>query len=150
MNAEDVKLETYKHKHLVSMFMNKIIEVLGQRSLDHDNSKLGEYESEEYAKFIPRLRTAKYGSDEHGEIMKDMSELMKHHYSNNSHHPEHFENGILDISLVDMIEMLIDWVAASVKSDTSFEEGIEINQKRFGFGDEIKQILINTKSDLDI
>lgn len=145
MTADEVRLDAYRHKHLVSLYMNIIIEQLGTCALDHDNSKLDDFEAYGYAKFIPMLREVKYGSDEYKKIIKDMDEITSHHYANNSHHPEYHKNGISDMGLIDIIEMLVDWKVASIKSDTSFEESTEINQKRFGFSDELKRILLNTE-----
>ena len=49
------------------------------------------------------------------------------------------------MNLVDLIEMLCDWKAATMRhNDGDIMKSIEINQERFGYGDEIKQIMINT------
>ena len=39
-----------------------------------------------------------------------------HHYANNRHHPEHWPNGINDMTLMDLIEMLADWKAATARN----------------------------------
>ena len=49
------------------------------------------------------------------------------------------------MNLVDLIEMICDWKAASERhADGDIYKSIEINQKRFGYSDELKQILKNT------
>lgn len=49
------------------------------------------------------------------------------------------------MTLVDLIEMISDWKAASLRhADGDIMKSIEINQDRFGYGYELKQILINT------
>lgn len=64
---------------------------------------------------------------------------------NNSHHPEFYENGICGMNLLDLVEMLCDWKAATLRhNDGDIRRSIEINQKRFGYSDELKQILLNT------
>ena len=78
--------------------------------------------------------------------MKRNKEVFKMHYANNRHHPEHFKNGIEDMNLIDIIEMLCDWLSYK-EGSLSYHEAQEIiyNQaKRFGFGDEIINIMINT------
>jgi hypothetical protein len=41
--------------------------------------------------------------------------------------------------------MLCDWKAATLRHDDGdIRRSIEINQERFGYSDELKQILINT------
>jgi hypothetical protein len=74
-----------------------------------------------------------------------MGEALKHHYRENSHHPEHYENGVDDMDLLDVIEMLCDWMAAvSRMKDGDIEKSIEINADRFGISEQLKSILINT------
>ena len=59
--------------------------------------------------------------------------------------PEHYKNGIRDMSLCDLIEMLCNWEAAIMRhADGDIMRSIEINQKRFGYSDELKQIFVNT------
>jgi len=45
-----------------------------------------------------------------------MKPAIEHHYKNNRHHPEHFNNGIDEMNLVDLIELLCDWKAASERN----------------------------------
>ena len=45
--------------------------------------------------------------------------------------------------------MMADWKAASLRhSDGDIYKSIEINQKRFGYSDELKQIFINTVKEI--
>ena len=49
------------------------------------------------------------------------------------------------MNLIDVIEMLCDWKAATMRhADGDIKKSIEINQKRFGYSDELKAILLNT------
>ena len=49
------------------------------------------------------------------------------------------------MNLIDMLEMICDWKAASERhADGDILKSIEINQKRFGYSDDLKNILINT------
>ena len=74
-----------------------------------------------------------------------MKPALEHHYKENRHHPEHFENGIKGMTLIDLVEMISDWKAASERHNNGdIIKSIEINQKRFGYSDDIKQILLNT------
>jgi hypothetical protein len=48
-------------------------------------------------------------------------------------------------SLLDILEMLCDWKAAALRhNDGDIRRSIEINQERFGYSDDLKQILLNT------
>ena len=51
----------------------------------------------------------------------------------------------LFIGLIDLIEMICDWKAASERhADGNVYKSIEINQERFGYSDELKNIFNNT------
>lgn len=53
--------------------------------------------------------------------------------------------GLHGMSLLDLVEMLCDWKAATLRhADGDIRRSIEINQKRFGYSDELKQIFLNT------
>ena len=48
---------------------------------------------------------------------------------------------------LDILEMLCDWKAATLRhKDGDIRKSIEINQKRFGYSDELKRIFLNTLS----
>ena len=54
-------------------------------------------------------------------------------------------NEVSQMNLIDIVEMLCDWKAATLRhADGDIRKSIEINQKRFGYSDELKQLLINT------
>ena len=143
-------LDTQDHINKIQFIMGeKIIPILRSRALYHDRSKFEEPEKSTYDKYIPLLKNVKYGSDEYNEIRNKMHEEgLQHHYQENRHHPEHFENGVDDMNLIDVIEMVCDWYAASLKSDTDFEKGLKINCDRFGIDEQLAKIIFNTYKDL--
>ena len=59
------------------------------------------------------LQNSEYGSNEHKEALDIIKPAIDHHYKENRHHPEHFEDGISGMNLVDICEMISDWKAAS-------------------------------------
>lgn len=137
--------DTYKHKQMVNGLMGDLIAQLLSRSVNHDNSKLEDFEVDVFTEYTPKLATSTYGSDEYKQFLKEMKPALDHHYANNRHHPEYFADGIKDMDLVDLLEMICDWLAATLRhNDGDIYKSIEINQKRFGYGDELKQILENT------
>jgi hypothetical protein len=49
------------------------------------------------------------------------------------------------MNLIDLLEMLCDWKSSTMRhADGDVFKSIEINQKRFGYSDELKMFLINT------
>ena len=141
----DSKQDTIMHRLIVNKYISSVMLSLSKKSMNHDNSKLYEPEKSIYDKVTPNLQKLTYGSNEYYEQLKEMKPALDHHYEHNSHHPEHYENGIKDMDLIDIVEMLADWMAATERHDNGdIMKSIEINQKRFNYSDELKQILINT------
>lgn len=133
------------HKANVKRHILRFCTNMLNRAETHDDSKLQSPEKELYDHYIPILRTAKYGTPEYNEIRKEMKENgWDHHAKSNPHHPEHFENGINDMTIEDFVEMLFDWIAASERSDTGFIEGLRQNANRYKIPTMLYNIMANT------
>lgn len=141
----DSRKDTREHITKVGELLTKLQVKLEDRKRLHDDSKLKDPEKAIFDEFTPKLKSCTYGSDEYKGYLESMKIALDHHYAENRHHPEHFENGIQDMNIVDICEMIADWKAASLRhADGDIMKSIEINQKRFGYSDELKSILINT------
>lgn len=129
----------------VRNYLNVCIRELLTRGEQHDQSKLEAPEVEAYDAITDGLRGLTYGSDAYRAVLKANKPAIDHHYQTYRHHPEHFPAGYLAMTLIDLLEMLCDWRAASLRhNDGSLYDSLEINQTRFGYSDELKQILRNT------
>lgn len=147
----DSRIDTFEHIATVQGFLMRVIFNLMKRADVHDLSKLIAPEKEIFDKFTPKLKGSTYGSDEYKDFLKSMKVALDHHYMKNSHHPEHYKDGIKGMSLLDIIEMLVDWKSATLRhEDGDILKSIEINQKRFGYSDELKNILLNTVKELNL
>ena len=145
MTKYETMCETYKHKQVVNQLIGDMIKELIFRGVNHDNSKIGEFEVDIFTEYTPKLENSTFGSDEYKQFLKEMKPALDHHYSENKHHPEHFENGVLGMDLIDLLEMICDWKAATLRHNNGdIMKSVEINQERFGYSDELKQIFINT------
>lgn len=141
--------DTLEHREKVRQFLYRFLGEIVDRCIHHDDSKLKSPEKEMYDEFTPKLRGSTYGSDEYQEMLKAMGPALQHHYQVNSHHPEHFENGVNGMSLIDLIEMLADWKAASMRhADGDILKSLEINKKRFEMSDQLAEIFVNTVREL--
>lgn len=139
------KRETKKHIENVRKELRKFIIQLEDRGLRHDLSKLESPEVEIFDKFTPLLKGSEYGSEEYVQFLAEMGPALDNHYKSNRHHPEHFENGIDDMTLVDIVEMFSDWKAAVLRHDTgNILKSIKINAKRFSLSPQLVKIFINT------
>jgi len=144
-NLNLTRKETKKHIQNVEKYIDCIIEDLTERAVNHDSSKLEKYELNGFSEYTPKLKHSEYGSEEYKSFLKDLQPILEHHYENNDHHPEHFENGIMDMNLMQITEMLCDWKAATLRhKNGNIYSSIEYNQDRFDYSNEFKQILINT------
>jgi hypothetical protein len=86
-----------------------------------------------------------YNSPEYQQCLKEMKPTLDYHYAHNSHHPQHFENGINDMNLIDIVELLLDWFAATQRNPGGdIIKSIEIGKTRFGISEQLSQIFINT------
>ena len=141
----------YTRKHIDSVRENiaEFIQRLYVRAIGHDESKLQEPEKSMFDEFTPRLKDSTYGSDEYKGFLKDMGVALKHHYENNTHHPEHFESGVNGMTLLDVLEMLADWKAATMRhADGDIQESLRINKDRFGISEQLFEILKNTVEEM--
>lgn len=145
----DSRPDTLEHIMQVQEFMQVVCSSLIARMCAHDRSKLHDPELEIFNEFTPKLRDASYGSAEYREFLHLMGDALVHHYAQNSHHPEHYEDGIRGMSLLDLIEMVCDWMASCMRhADGDIWKSIEQNQERFGYSDEVKSIIQNTVREL--
>lgn len=141
----DSYFDTQHHIDSVRENIAEFIQKLYVRAIRHDESKLIEPEKSMYDEWTPKLRESTYGSPEYKEFLENMGPALQHHYKHNSHHPEYFENGVNGMSLIDLIEMLADWKAASTRhADGDIQKSLEINKIRFGISDQLAEILNNT------
>ena len=147
---KECRKDTIKHINEVRRSLSRFIVELEERGRVHDKSKLESPELEIFTEYTPKLAKSTYGSNEYQENLKGMQKALQHHYKNNSHHPEHYENGIRGMNLLDVVEMFCDWYAAVKRHDDGdIHKSIEINQKRFNFSDDLKAIFENSIKFLD-
>ena len=150
MTTAECQVETIKHIEMVRKYIRIFTDALTTRGIKHDASKLDTPELEVFTEVTPRLAQLTYGSDEYEASLKDLQVALSHHYAANRHHPEHFVKGIEDMTLVDIVEMLCDWKAASLRQhDGNLLKSIELNAQRFCYDDQLKKIFINTAKLID-
>jgi uncharacterized protein DUF5662 len=141
----DSRRETLVHSQRVGELMVAVVKELLDRSTCHDRSKTEPPEVDVFDEFTPKLKDSTYGSDEYKGYLDAMGEGLAHHYASNRHHPEHFENGVNGMTLVDLVEMLADWKAATERhADGDLAKSLDIQHDRFGLSDQLSQILRNT------
>lgn len=145
----DSSTETSQHIAAVEHYLEQIIHELIERLATHDVSKLHDPEKAAFDRFTPMARNITYGSATYKLRLEEMKDALEHHYAHNRHHPEHFPNGIEDMTLVDLIEMMADWKGASMRhTDGNIYRSISVGTERFHIGDQLASILRNTAREM--
>lgn len=145
MEIYDSKPDTEKHIKNVRAFLGAFCGELALRADSHDRSKLNDPEKDIFDEFTPKLKNLDYGSDEYRECLSSMGIALKHHYEVNRHHPEHFENGIDDMNLIDLVEMFFDWYAATLRHENgNMFSSLGINKNRFNISNQLFNVFANT------
>jgi hypothetical protein len=140
----DSTLETLKHSRRVDQLMLQLSAELQERVTKHDLSKMEEPELTMFDEFTSKLKASTYNSEEYKGFLRDMPALA-HHYANNRHHPEHFENGIDGMTVIDIVEMLCDWKAAGERhANGSMAQSLIEQEKRFKMSPQLVSIFTNT------
>lgn len=145
--APDSRKDTIKHRLMVCDFANRFCRKLIARAQRHDESKLHEPEKSKFdvvgtQKHLERIE---YGSKEYQDSLAALGDALKHHYENNDHHPQHFDNGIDGMNLLQLVEMYLDWCAATKRNkDGDIRKSIELNKKKFGMTEQLYNIFMNT------
>ena len=145
MTERDVMRDTLKHVYRVQDFLMVAQRVLVERIAGHDRSKFSPEEFDAFVVASPKLKHLTYGSSEYKASLDSIKPALDHHYAYSRHHIEHFPEGIRGMNLVDLLEMICDWRAATERhADGDIRSSIEKNQDRFGYSDDVKALLYNT------
>lgn len=149
LEEQATNFTTIRYIERVRNLLNDVVADLLRRGQEHDQSKLESPEVEMFTEFTPKLGGCTYGSPEYDGYKKAMSAALAHHYARNSYHPEHHKAGINDMTLLDIVEMLVDWKAASERhNDGNILKSIEKNADRFQMSPQLVKILENTAKTL--
>ncbi len=145
----DSKEDTLTHISRVRLLLYYCVEKITARGAYHDQSKLEQPEKTIFDEYTPKLATSTYGGDEYKGFLAEMKVALDHHYAANRHHPEHHTDAIDGMNLIDLIEMLCDWKAATERHNNGdIRKSLEINKERFGISDQLLSILKNTVDEL--
>jgi hypothetical protein len=145
MGDYDSRPETLAHIERVTELLAQVEQELNRRGLTHDQSKLVDPELETFNEYTPKLKNSTYGTEEYQGFLKGMGAGLAHHYEHNRHHPEHFGNGIDGMTLVDLVEMLADWKAATERhADGDLARSLRLQKDRFQISGQLSNVLWNT------
>lgn len=140
------------HKLVIIKLLDFIIYELLNRGLVHDDSKLKEPESKIFSsniRIFNEIVNYHYirDSEIENELELSIEDGKQLHYNSNSHHPEHYgELGINGMDLIDLVEMVCDWLGSHerYKNIEEVEKMLSIQYKRFGIDEQLGKIISNS------
>lgn len=113
-----------------------------KRAFCHDTSKYRWSEAKIFARTINDLEESTYGDEEYDKLLEKVDDAIKRHYERNDHHPEHHDDSIGGMTMFQLIEMIIDWYAATKKhNDGDIYQSIQHNKKQYDIEPEIVDLL---------
>jgi hypothetical protein len=141
----DFAEETRAHVRQVAARLEAVCRELRARGEAHDQSKFSQAEKPWFEAVAPRVKGLEWGTPEYSEAIRALGPALEHHHAQNSHHPEHYENGMRGMDLIDLIEMYCDWAAANLRNESGdLRRSIEISSPKYGIESPLRDILLNT------
>jgi hypothetical protein len=118
-----------RHIMTVQVLLRKVARLLLERADQHDLSKLA---ADELGGMIEIDRIADKKGLNSPEYMAALSgPAIQLHRSRHSHHPEYHADGVEDMSLLDLVEMVCDWKAANMlRGHPEWRESVEMMADR--------------------
>ena len=145
----DCTAEVKEHISLVQFWAAHFGRILADRALVHDASKLNNpVEKQMFDTWTPELKTREAGTPEYQEALAQMGVGLQMHYQANSHHPEHYKDGVDGMNLYDVVEMVCDWMVVCEKKGVPVDMGYL--QTRFKISPQLRAIIENTFMEVDV
>jgi hypothetical protein len=149
-NDFDFLCDTILHVSEVQENLEIIASELRKRGFAHDRTKFQELEFDAFVSTRDKFKKSNYGTKEYQECIDIVKPAVDHHYQNNRHHTGFHKNGINDMTLIDIIEMVCDWQAAARRSpDKELKDTLEYAYKKYGISEQLGIVLKNTFKELD-
>ncbi len=135
------------HIRGVQTWMRHVIMLWTNRMVFHDQSK---YSSPELPLIHQkaRLDSIPLNTPDYYDALSQIKSAVQAHYECNTHHPEHYANGVLDMSLLDLMEMICDWRVAAEMNGTDLAVSFDKCVERFDIPQELRTVLLNTCKEL--
>ncbi len=141
-------LKTMRHIRTIQGYMTLIGTEWVERTRRHDESKLDDIELYGYVGIAEATKGLTAGSQEYLDALEPYKTVIRRHYILNDHHPEHFANRVNGMNLIQVLEMVCDWIAASTDREMHPMQSIDTQCTRFNIDAQLKQIIINTMDKL--
>lgn len=150
MDTHTAEIITRRHMQRVSALLNGAATVILARASLHDRSKLEAVEMEPLQRLQDHVAVhgqAPFGTPDYAAQAAILGDMLAHHYANNSHHPEHYPDGVAGMDLFDLIEMFFDWKAASERGGEP-AMNLSFTTEKYQISPMLEAILRNTATRL--
>ncbi len=150
MNMEhDFLCDTLLHMTEVSENLEALASELRKRGFAHDRTKLQELEFDGFVSTREKFKKANYGTPEYQECIDLTKPAVDHHYENNRHHTGFHKDGINNMNLIDVLEMIADWRAAARRSqDKKLVDTLNYAFKKNKIEPQLAKVITNTLNDM--
>ena len=136
------------HIRGVQAWMGHVATLWNNRLVGHDQSKYSTPESA-LIREKARLDSLPFDTSEYHEALAQIKSAVQAHYEANTHHPEHYPNGVLDMSLLDLMEMICDWRVAAEMNGTELMQSFDKCVERFNIPPDLRAVLLNTYKEVN-
>ena len=141
----DYLTDVLKHRAEVAMYIERVCGILKERATVHDLTKLSDPEFSIFVSTRERFKKVNYGTKEYEALTEEAKEAVDHHYRHNRHHTAYHKNGINDMNLIDLIEMVCDWLSAQNRSpDKTIWDTLDYAQRKYKIDKQLLSIMANT------
>jgi hypothetical protein len=133
--------------------MSTLSQEVMRRGNQHDDSKYETAEFLPYSEVIEEFERHPYGSKGREKVYASIKPAVDHHLKHNRHHPEFFADGIEGMNLVDLLEMIVDWNAATQnhpKVPGDLMTSLHIATEKYKISPQLARILYNTAIDFEM
>jgi hypothetical protein len=130
--------------------MAKLSQEVIKRGYDHDLTKLEPEELPHYVATIDEFDKHPFGTEGYKKAKESLGPSVQHHYKHNRHHPEHFPDGVDGMNLIDLLEMVCDWKAATQNHPENvgdMQKSIQWAEEKYKISPQLANILYNTARD---
>lgn len=144
-DIEKMYQDTFVHKGYVMQVCSKFAEYLREQGLEddanklmeravvHDNSKI--VNKDEFRALTSIINDKSCLGNAKAQLSMFKQDSIELHWKHNAHHPEHFTN-YDEMSRIDRIEMVCDWMARSMQYKSDLLQFVETRQnERFHFSE---------------
>lgn len=133
-----------RYKTDVQHVIHQMSSILNERAVTHDQSAFNQMEMQNA--FIAINAEGKNPIDTQ-QLLTTVQDI---HFASNPHHPEYHENGVRDMSIFDILELMADWkITSRAKVNTTFDQYLNEQFAVYDVPEYVQSIIRQTAKQLN-